>query len=165
MYTHVMVATDLAVLVGRAGEDNCSGRDLALIVAVAMVVPVAVLFVLAVIVTSLLVYFQRQKRRLQSFVFLNSAICGSGKQFTGILVAFQKGGDWPARPEHHAWCLFSHSLCVILSLVVGMSWLVALLALTACGVSLPAAFGANPNAVCWGRSTWASSSYPWSSRK
>ena len=52
------------MLVGRAGKDSGSGTDLALIVAVAVVVPVAVLFVLAAIVASLLlVYFQRQKRR------------------------------------------------------------------------------------------------------
>ena len=57
-----MVTTDLVVLVGCAGEDNCcSGSNLALIVAVAVVVPVAVLFVLAIIVALLLIYFQCQK--------------------------------------------------------------------------------------------------------
>ena len=61
--------TDLSVLVGRR-EESGGSTDLALIVAVSVAVPLAVLFVLVVIVASLIVIRHRHQRGQRSLAGL-----------------------------------------------------------------------------------------------
>lgn len=71
---------DLSVLVGRRGEDGGGGTDLALIVAVSVAVPLAVLFVLAVIVASLLIIRYRKNRQRSALGGVNYDGSGPDEQ-------------------------------------------------------------------------------------